>query len=176
MPHIHTEPGQHDHTASAVVIRIDGPEPRVMLHRHKKHGVYMQFGGHVELDETPWQTIQHELLEESGYELQQLTLLQPKDRIKSLPAVVLHPQPVCVNTHKFKEGHYHTDSIYALTTTEAPAHHIAEGESADFKLMTRQELIDLPADQKFPDVEQICLYMLDQCVPHWDRVDPKEYK
>ena len=65
MPHIHTKPGQHDHTVSAFIVRLDGKQPRILLHRHKKSGVYMQFGGHIELHENPWQAISHELLEES---------------------------------------------------------------------------------------------------------------
>lgn len=38
MAHIHTKPGQHDLTASAYIIRDDGNEPVVLLHRHKKLG------------------------------------------------------------------------------------------------------------------------------------------
>lgn len=53
MPHIHTEPGQHDHTASAYIVRLDEAEPALILHRHKILGQYLQFGGHVELDENP---------------------------------------------------------------------------------------------------------------------------
>ena len=176
MPHIHTEPGQHDHTASAVIIRTDESEPQVLLHRHKKHGVYMQFGGHIELHETPWQAVQHELLEESGYDIGQLTLLQPKDRIKELPSVVLHPQPVCVNTHKFKDGHYHTDSIYVFTADATPKNSVGEGETGDFKLLTRQQLLELSDEHIFPDVREICLYMLDNCLPNWEQVSPTEYK
>ena len=33
MPHIHTEPGQHDHTASAYIFRTDFSEPKVMLQK-----------------------------------------------------------------------------------------------------------------------------------------------
>ena len=66
MAHIHTQPGQHDHTASAYIIRTDLDTPRIMLHLHRKIGKYLQFGGHVELNETPWQAVVHELREESG--------------------------------------------------------------------------------------------------------------
>lgn len=81
MAHIHTEPGQHDHTASGFIVRTDTPEPTLILHRHKKTGKYMQFGGHIELDETPWQAVRHELMEESGYDLSDLQILQPMQRL-----------------------------------------------------------------------------------------------
>jgi 8-oxo-dGTP pyrophosphatase MutT (NUDIX family) len=55
MPHIHTGPGEHDHTASAVIIRNESDGPKVLLHLHKKLNRLLQPGGHVELHETPWQ-------------------------------------------------------------------------------------------------------------------------
>lgn len=36
MLHIHTQPGQHDHTVSAYIIRYINDEPYLLLHRHKK--------------------------------------------------------------------------------------------------------------------------------------------
>src|SRR3954465_16018556 len=94
MPHIHTEPGQHDHTVSAYIFRTDFSEPKVMLHLHKKHGTYMQFGGHIELNENPWQAITHELREEAGYELDELFILQPHQRLMHLSrGAIAHLQP-----------------------------------------------------------------------------------
>lgn len=176
MAHIHTQSGQHDHTASAVIIREDGPVPRVMLHRHKKAGVYMQFGGHIELDETPWHAITHEIAEESGYDMEQLTLLQPNDRIRSLNHSTVHPQPVVVNTHQISDEHSHIDSIYAFVTSQEPAHDVGAEESSDFCLLSRQELVDLPEKDMFPNVREICLHIFDVCLPQWERVNTKEYK
>ena len=84
MPHIHTAPVEHVFTASAYIIRLDQKEPMLLLHKHKKLHVFLQFGGHIEPHETPWEAITHELLEESGYELGQLELLQPTSRIKQV--------------------------------------------------------------------------------------------
>lgn len=178
MPHIHTAPGQHDHTASANIFRVDGKGPRVLLHRHLKAGVYIHFGGHIELDETPWQTIVHELLEEAGYDMEQLQILQPAERLKTLRHAVLHPQPVCINTHLITASpdHFHTDSVYTFITTEEPKHAVAAGESTDFILLTRQELIDLSEKEMFSNVREICLYMFDHVLPHWERVKPSEFK
>lgn len=46
MAHIHTNPGEHDLTASAFIVRDDFAKPRLMLHMHKKLGVLLQPGGH----------------------------------------------------------------------------------------------------------------------------------
>jgi len=53
MSHIHTNPGEHDQTVSAFIIRTDTAEPELLLHVHKKLGVLLQPGGHIELNETP---------------------------------------------------------------------------------------------------------------------------
>src|SRR3712207_4516473 len=104
MPHIHTQPGEHDFTASGFIIRTDLEEPKIILHMHKKLGVYLQFGGHVETREDPWQAVTHELREESGYDMDQLKVLQPRDSIKRLSGIKLHPTPFYLNTHNFNES------------------------------------------------------------------------
>ena len=112
----------------------------------------MQFGGHVELHETPWQTITHELREESGYDLAQISILQPHIRVKELSDAVLHPQPIAHSTHPFggNSDHFHTDIAYAAITTETPKNHPENGESTDMKLFTRAELTALP-DSDIPE-------------------------
>lgn len=72
MPHIHEGDGQHDLTAGAFIIRFDQDEPKGLLHFHRKLHKLLPIGGHVELNESPWQAIAHELDEESGYSMSQL--------------------------------------------------------------------------------------------------------
>jgi 8-oxo-dGTP pyrophosphatase MutT (NUDIX family) len=171
MPHIHTNPGQHDHTASAFLFRTDFDEPKVVLHFHKKLGSYMQFGGHVELNETPWQAVIHELREESGYDIDQLKILQPKKRLKKLGGAVIHPQPINHSTHPIGTDHFHTDSTYALITSEEPRHQPDEGESTDIRLFTRAELIDLSDDKIITNVREIALYVFDNCLDDTDEFE-----
>lgn len=176
MPHIHTEPGQYDFTASAFVIRTDFEVPKVMLHWHKKIAKYLQFGGHIELDETPWQAVQHELLEESGYEMRQLQILQPEVRLKASNSMIVHPQPIVINTHEFKSsGHFHTDISYALVTDQEPLHPVAEGESTDIKLFTAQELKD--TNIKIGDnVREIAVFVIEELLDNWVKVDTSEFR
>lgn len=176
MAHIHTDAGQHDHTASAFIIRTDFVEPKVMVHMHKKLGQYLQFGGHVELSETHWQAVTHELKEESGYELSQLQLLQPRARMTHVSGARLHPLPVAHQTHKFGGlDHYHDDIAYVFVTNQPPKYKPYEGESSDLRLLTRNELIKL-SDKQIPDaVRQIFLFALDECLNNWEMVPPQQF-
>lgn len=175
MPHIHTLPGQHDHTVSAYIIRTDFDEPKIMFHKHKKLGRYIQFGGHIELNETPWQAISHELQEETGYSINELMILQPVERIKALDGAVLHPVGVYHNTHVFNEEHFHSDIGYAFIADHAPQAAVGVEESTDIRLLTRTELMELPADQTFESVRMPALFIFDTCLAHWERVDPTSF-
>jgi hypothetical protein len=171
MPHIHTGPGQHDFTASAFIIRLDTPEPTMMLHMHRKLHKYLQFGGHVELHENPWQAITHELAEESGYDIHQLKLLQPRLRLKAFSDAELHPYPINTETHKFPEiDHYHTDIAYLFTTGETPNGAVREGESLDIQNFTLQELRDIPADKIAENVRLTAIFALEECLGEWEAV------
>lgn len=176
MAHLHTDPGQHDFTVSAYVFRTDFDQPKILLHLHKKLNKWLQFGGHVELDETPWQAIAHELLEESGYTLDQLQVLQPKQRLRRLSGAVLHPQPVDVNTHKFNEEHFHIGLDYAFVTEQESKEGVADGESAESRLLTRAELEALPESEIIDNVREICLYIFDEIIPNWERIDSTQFE
>lgn len=178
MAHIHTQPGQHDHTASAYIIRTDSATPKIMLHLHKKIGKYLQFGGHIELHETPWRAVCHELREESGYDINQLSILQPLDRVQQLSDAVLHPQPAAHSTHPFGGGtdHFHTDIAYAIVTDQPPRHLPDDGESTTIKLLTRDELAAMPEDKMPDNVKQIGLFIFDHCLRQWEAIPASTFK
>jgi 8-oxo-dGTP diphosphatase len=175
MPHIHNNFGEHDFTASAFVIRDDLDEPQLLLHMHKKLHVLLQFGGHVELSENPWQAIEHELREESGYAFEELEVLQPKDRMHNLSGVSLHPTPVVLNTHPFnKEGsHYHIDIPFAFLAHGEPSQAPAVGESNDVRWFTYKQLTDLGSNEIPENVREIGLYVLTDVYKKWERKSAK---
>ena len=176
--HIHTEPGQHDHTASAFIVRYDAGEPKVLLHMHKKLGVLLQTGGHVELHETPWQAVLHEITEETGYELSQLRLLQPNLRLKKITDAVLHPQPLVYNTHRFDhEGvHKHTDVSFAFMTDSLPAGVPDEGESRDQRWVGLAELKLLSENEIFANVREIMTYLLTNVLGKYEVVELSQFE
>lgn len=176
MPHIHTNPGEHDSTVSAFIVRLDTPEPQLLLHQHKKYHRLMQAGGHVELIETPWQTVLHEVTEETGYDPSQLEIMQPPLRLRSLRYATLHPVPVCDNTHEAAPGHLHSDRSYAFAAYSDPAHEPGEGESTEFRWISLEELDELPETEIGSLVRDVGAYVLQVCVPQWERVPLSEFK
>lgn len=83
-------------TASAIV--ADG-EGRVVLHLHRRLGVWLQPGGHVDADEEPEQAAIREVEEETGI---RATLWQGS------------PEPIHVDVHEGGRGHLHLDLRYLL--------------------------------------------------------------
>lgn len=177
MPHIHTDHGQVDHVVTLYIIRTDMDEPRVMLHRHRKLDMYLPVGGHVELNESPWQTAAHELREESGYDLDDLSVLQPQIRLESLTNVTVHPQPVVMNTHSYGNDttHFHSDTAYALVTHGEPAHPIDEGETQLIEWLSATELLQLSDADIFRNTKEIYLFILQELLNTWVEVPTKRY-
>jgi len=82
-------------TGSAIVVGPGG----VVLHRHKRLGIWLQPGGHIEAGETPWQAALREAHEETGLEVR---------HAGGAPLLVhadVHPGP---------RGHTHLDLRYLL--------------------------------------------------------------
>jgi 8-oxo-dGTP pyrophosphatase MutT (NUDIX family) len=100
-------------TGSAIV--VDGAG-RVLLHRHKRLGRWLQPGGHLDRGEHPADAAVRETLEETG-----LTAAPPGGGAR-----LVH-----VDVHEGPRGHLHLDLRYLLvadgTSTLAPA----AGESPD---------------------------------------------
>lgn len=108
MPHIHE---LYDFTVSAYILHPT--EPKIALHLHKKLGMWMQMGGHVELHEDPLEALSHELKEEAGLSKEDYEILQTTDRpiprgSKSLPI------PFHFEVHEFSNGHKHIDLEYVV--------------------------------------------------------------
>lgn len=91
-------------TGSAIII---GPRGVVLL-LHRRLGIWVQPGGHLEVGETPWQAAQREAIEETGLEI----VLRDGDRE---PA----PLPVHIDVHAGGRGHTHLDIRYLFTAGTA---------------------------------------------------------
>jgi 8-oxo-dGTP pyrophosphatase MutT (NUDIX family) len=98
-------------TSSAVVIGDRG----VVLHRHKRLGLWLQPGGHIDPGEAPADTARREAREETG-----LTTEHTHD-----PPVIAH-----VDVHAGARGHTHLDLRYVLHAGDGDPHP-APGESPD---------------------------------------------
>jgi 8-oxo-dGTP diphosphatase len=177
MPHIHTESGQHDQTATAYIIGDFDSVPKALVHMHRKLHILLPVGGHVELNENPWQAVVHEIGEESGYTLEELTILQPISRLKSMPDIIVHPYPVVLNTHQIAGlDHYHTDTIYSFVAHSLPKHTMEEGESLDLRWLSHTELTALDPTLLYPSTLKIYDFIFDTVLTDWEEVPTSEFE
>lgn len=184
MPHIHTDPNDHDWTVTAYIVRTDLDTPKALLHMHRKLNMLLPVGGHVETNESPWQAIAHELREESGYALSQLHIVQPPSRVKHMSKVVQHPYPLSMNTHYIPDNHLHTDIEYGFITESDPEHPLHDSESNDLRWLTLDEIMAVPPSEIFQNTREVYIFLINEALEGWDRVDtnsflmehPEDYK
>jgi 8-oxo-dGTP pyrophosphatase MutT (NUDIX family) len=107
-------------TASAIVV---GPRG-VVLHKHKRLGMWLQPGGHIDAGETPADAAIRECLEETGLRAEHFSG---------------RPELVHVDTHDGPRGHYHLDLRFLLAVPDEDPHP-PEGESPDARWWSYEEL------------------------------------
>jgi 8-oxo-dGTP pyrophosphatase MutT (NUDIX family) len=99
-------------TGSAVVVSPAG----MLLLKHKRLGIWVQPGGHLEPAETPWSAAWREAAEETGLAL-------------PTPA----PELLHVDVHAGGRGHTHLDLRYLIIVAEASEPAPPEGESQEVR-------------------------------------------
>jgi 8-oxo-dGTP pyrophosphatase MutT (NUDIX family) len=132
------------------------------MHHHRKLNKILQPGGHVEPDENPWQAISHELIEETGYQMDQLQVLQPSVRLDRATGVVMHPVPIYTLTHDFNNSpeHKHTDLGFAFITGQEPSGAPDQEESQEIYWLSVSEIAELDAERIWANVREIGLFVL----------------
>ncbi len=129
MPHIHTEPGQFDHTVEVFVVC----KGKVLLRKHDKYHIWLGVGGHIELDEDPNQTAIREVKEEVGLtvSLHSVHPLPPVSQGELIP-------PVFLNRHPIDKTHWHVSYIYFARSKNQKV--VPENEHDEWCWLTRQEV------------------------------------
>lgn len=126
-------------TASAIVVGRRG----TLLHRHKRLGVWLQPGGHVDPGEAPWDAAVRETAEETGVP-------------GSHPAE--GPRLVHTDVHRGGRGHTHLDLRYLLLAGDVdPAPGV--GESTDVRWFAWDQALavaDAGLVQGLRDVRRLC--------------------
>jgi len=87
-------------------------EGKVLLHWHRKLGMWLPPGGHIERDELPDDAAVREVLEETGVEVE----LVGERREDIEDPVQLH-RPAGVQLEDIGPGHQHIDLIYFARST-----------------------------------------------------------
>ena len=151
MAHIHEK---IDFTLSIFIVKNDA----VLLHVHKKLGIWLPPGGHIELDEDPTQAALREALEETGLDIQLFgeepedfhTIYESKELIR----------PRFLQKHFFDESHthQHIDLVYFATVRGGEVR--PEIEGGQIRWFTRDELEE--SKEILPDVRKYALIALEE--------------
>jgi len=134
-------------TASALII----DNGKVLLLHHKKLGVWLYPGGHIEKDETPDQTVIREVKEETGLDVE---IIGGKDNnladINTDISVLHNPYAILC---ELVGNHYHNDIVY-LCRISGDNREIKynEDESKDVRFFNIDELDDI---KLFPNFRRL---------------------
>ena len=125
-------------TASALIFR----DNKVCLLLHKKLGVWLNPGGHIEADENPDEALRREVKEETGLNI--VILGDVDTSLGTDQAEVMHV-PYCVLCERIAEGHYHNDLIY-LCKSVGDEEDFAAGpdESENIGFYSEEDTLELP--------------------------------
>lgn len=129
LPHPFDQEADTTHvTASAIVVDGGG---RTLLLRHKRLGIWVQPGGHVDGDELLHHAAMREAFEETG-----IPLAHPGGR----------PRLIHVDTHDGGRGHRHLDVRFLLIGAGSVAFRPGEEESQDLAWLTPDEVAERADD------------------------------
>ncbi len=114
-------------TGSSLIV---GPRG-VILHRHKRLGLWLQPGGHLEAGESPWAAALRESSEETGLQLEW----------PGPPGLSAVPPLAHVDVHDGGRGHTHLDLRYLLAVRGDDEPAPPEDESQDVRWFGWQEAV-----------------------------------
>jgi len=92
-----------DFTATAFVVW----QGKVLLHQHKKLGMWLPCGGHIDPNELPDEAVKRESVEESGVEIE---LIGEQTLDVADPVQLVRPRGIQLEF--IHDGHEHIDLIY----------------------------------------------------------------
>lgn len=123
---------------------------RVLLHLHKKLGIWIPVGGHVDRDELPEVAALREAKEESGLDVK----LYNSDKPIETGEVKQLIRPVHILLENINPFHQHIDFIY-YATSESDRLNPQHGETTNLKWFTGDEIKHF--DSAHPDVKTLSL-------------------
>ncbi len=146
-------------TASALILNKGG---KILLVNHRKLGVWLYPGGHVDKGETPDEAVIREVKEETCLDVE---IISNRDNSISDPEAdvsVLH-QPYTVLCERIKGGeeHYHIDLVYRCKIINEETAELCHNprESKDIKFFGLEDLENL---KLFPNFRKLVEKILKQ--------------
>lgn len=135
--------GLVDFTVGALIVHSG----RVVLVSHKRYGLWLPPGGHVELHEDSDEALFREIYEETGLTADQLEVLSEKPHFDDRKS--LWP-PRWMNIHRISDRHRHIVLVYVLSS-KSDAMRLASGEHNDIRWFDAV-MLDSPELNTVPDV------------------------
>jgi 8-oxo-dGTP diphosphatase len=141
-----TIPRRH-FTASAVVLaELNSDRPTVLLVHHRKSGLWLYPGGHIEAGETPAEAALREVREETGVAVRPIG-----GRQFTHPAVLDHPRPWAIIEMPVTDAdgsHRHIDMVYMCEVVGSAVidPQLAEVESARWVPLDQVDSLATPAE------------------------------
>lgn len=136
-------------TVSALILH---PNRRILLLHHRKLGVWLYPGGHVEPTETPDQALQREVFEETGLRIRMLGECDSQlADVKADVSVLASPYVVlCERIQDRQEPHYHLDLVYLCQVQgELPPVLATNSESGGARFVGAHDFEQLPLFDNF---------------------------
>lgn len=125
------------------VFVYDKENKKILLVHHKKMGVWVQPGGHVELNESPEEAAIREVYEETGLTIKLIGDRKPRDFDYILP--------LAIQKNEINENHIHMDFVYVAYLDGDNKLVLNEKESTGIGWFTLDEIKD-SSFNTFPDV------------------------
>ncbi|MGC8567658.1 MAG: NUDIX hydrolase [Candidatus Micrarchaeia archaeon] len=125
---------------------IFGKDYKVLLIKHKKLGVWLYPGGHLEENENPIQCAIREAKEETGIDIK---ILDIRKEAQKFEYAQILPMPIAIllENVNYKEGaHEHFDLVYA-SEAESDSISLNEKETEGIRWFTEDEIDSLKTYQ-----------------------------
>lgn len=129
MPHIHE---LIDFTVDVFIVY----ENKVLLIFHKKHNMWLQIGGHIELDEDPEQALYREVKEECGLDIEIIGKKEPNIEVKGTKFLC---PPAFMNIHDINETHKHI-GLYYIAKSKSDKFIFNNKEHKDIRWFSEEDL------------------------------------
>lgn len=127
-------------------------EQKVLLVKHKKMGLWVQPGGHVEKDESMEEAAVREVFEETGLTVELLG--------KRVPRECDYILPLAIQKNIVKDDHVHMDFVYVAKVTGNNELVQNVEETDGIKWYSLNEINDSNFET-FDDVKEWCQYIID---------------
>ena len=129
MPHVHD---LIDFTVDVFIVH----DNKVLLIFHKKHNMWLQIGGHIELNEDPDEALFREVKEECGLEIGIIGRKEPRIEVKGTKFLYA---PSFMNIHDINETHKHIGLVY-FAKAKSDKIVLSEREHKDIRWFNKEDL------------------------------------